>query len=117
MEWLKVKNADDNSIYKQVTIYLNETQKNSLVKFLEDINFYGYAVVTDVESNWSKSIRHRNNHTWPGADCIFYMTVEETQVNTMINELKKYRMNYPENVVFALGILPIEKIIPNLYTY
>lgn len=117
MEWLLAKGNEYQGIFKQVTIYLNQNQKDSLVRFLDSINFYGYAIVKDVESSWSHSARHRNTHAWPGGDCIIYMTVEETQVESMIQELKKYRMNYPENILFAVGILPIERIIPNLYKY
>lgn len=117
MEWLNAINSESKTGFKQVMIYTNETQKESLVRFFDSIKFYGYAIAKNVESSWTFSERHRNTHAWPGADCIFYLTVEETQVEEMIKELKKYRMNYPKNVMFAIGIIPVERVIPDLYNY
>ncbi|MGL4688339.1 MAG: PG0541 family transporter-associated protein [Fusobacteriaceae bacterium] len=101
--------------FKQVSIFVNENQKNRLVDFLDSIKFYGYAIVKDVETSWEGSKRHRKSHAWPGADCIFFMTVHHEIVDSMIKELKRYRMTLPENIIFAISISPIDKIIPDLY--
>lgn len=101
--------------FKQISIFINGNQKNNLVDFLDSIKFYGYAIVKDVETSWEGSKRHRKTHAWPGADCIFFMTVHYENVDSMIKELKKYRMTMPENIIFAVAISPIDKIIPDLY--
>ncbi|MGL6064944.1 MAG: PG0541 family transporter-associated protein [Fusobacteriaceae bacterium] len=101
--------------FKQLAIFINEKQKNSLVDFLDSIKFYGYAIVKDVESSWEGAKRHRNTHAWPGSDCIFYMTLHHEMIDSMIKELKKYRMTLPENIIFAISVSPIDKIIPDLY--
>lgn len=103
--------------FKQVSIYINESQKSGLISFFESINFYGYTILKDLESNWSKKMKHMNSHAWPGSDCLFIMSVREEELGDLLKKLKEYRMTLSENIVFALGIIPVERIIPDLYNF
>ena len=103
--------------YKQVIIFINNSQKNGLVDFLDSIKYYGYAIVKNIESSWEKGKLHRDNHAWPGSDCMFYLTVKANEVDNLILGLKRYRMKQPENIVFGVGVLPVEKLIFNMYTH
>lgn len=103
--------------FKQILIYVNDSQKRGLVEFFESIDFYGYAVVPNLESSWSKKIRHRNSHAWPGSDCLFMISMREEAVEEFLKKLKVYRMTLAENIVFAVAVTPIERLIPDLYNF
>lgn len=103
--------------FKQILIYVNDTQKRGLVEFFERKSFYGYAIVPNLESVWSKTIKHRDTHAWPGSDCLFMISVREESVDGFLKNLKDYRMTLAENTVFAIAITPIERLIPDLYSF
>lgn len=122
----KEKRVDENGkfskeyysgTFKQILIYVNESQKKGLAEFFENANFYGYAVIPNLESSWSKNLKHRNSHAWPGADCLFMISMREETVEDFLKKLKGYRMTLAENTVFAVALSPIERIIPDLYNF
>lgn len=103
--------------FKQVTIYINESQERGLRDFFDSIGFHRYALIKNVESSWTSQLKHLNTHAWPGSDCMFILSVREDELPGLLKSLKAYRMTLSENIIFALGILPVEKIIPDLYNY
>lgn len=104
-------------VFKQVTIYVNESQKRGLMDYLDRIEFHRYITLGGIESSWSGKLKHMNSHAWPGSDCMFVMTVREENLPELLIKLKEYRMTLPENIVFALGISPVDRIIPDLYNF
>lgn len=102
--------------FKRVVIYLNDSQKNNLQKFLHSIGFHHYTVQCKLEGSWESGVRHLNNHVWPGSESVFHLLVLEEMVDTLLKKLKFFRMNLPENVVMALLVCPLDDFIYNMYT-
>ncbi|MGL4307473.1 PG0541 family transporter-associated protein [Cetobacterium sp. SF1] len=105
----------DDKSYKLVYIYINQSQKRSLEEFFEKINFAYYAIQSGLESVWEDGVKHKNNPVWPGTDCLFWLTVDGKKLPKLIGNLKWFRMNLPENVIMSVTIIPVEKLIPNLF--
>lgn len=106
-----------NDDFKLIRLFVNEGQKDGIVRLFDSLEFYGYAITKGVETSWRRGMLHRGTHAWPGADCIFDITVREKNVDFMLKELKKYRMKLPENLLFAIIVVPVERIIPDLLKF
>ena len=99
---------------KMVMIYINESHKNLLEKFFDDISFYYYTVQRKVESVWSEKLKHKNTNVWPGTDCIFMLSIPDTEVDDMLCKLKTFRASLPYEIVMSVGVIPMERTIPDL---
>lgn len=99
---------------KMVLIYINESHKTLLEDFFEEIHFYLYTVQRKVESVWSEKLKHKNNQIWPGTDCIFLLTLPEDRVDNMLKMLKTFRMSLPYEIVMGVGVVPMERVIPDM---
>lgn len=99
---------------KMLMVYINESHKSLLENFFDSIDFYYYTVQSKVESVWSEKIKHKNSNIWPGTDCIFYLSVTADKVDDMLSKLKTFRVSLPYNIVLSVGIVPLERGIPNL---
>lgn len=108
--------ANPKKKFKRVVIYLNDSQKNNLQKFLHSIGFHHYTVQCKLEGSWESGIRHLNNHVWPGSESVFHLLVLEDKVETLLQKLKFFRMALPENVVMAILVCPLDDFIYNMYT-
>nr|WP_307774363.1 PG0541 family transporter-associated protein [uncultured Cetobacterium sp.] len=102
--------------YKRLVIYINDSQKNNLQNFLHSIKFHQYTVQTKLEGSWEIGVRHLNNHVWPGSEAVFHLLLKEKHLDYMVKNLKKFRMNLPENVVMAILVCPLDDFYHNLYT-
>ncbi|MGL4980713.1 MAG: PG0541 family transporter-associated protein [Fusobacteriaceae bacterium] len=103
--------------FKQIIIYTSDNQKKGIDEFFESIGFYGYTIITNLESSWSRRLKHRNSNAWPGTDCMFMITMREESVDEFLKKIKEYRMTLVENILFAVAITPVERIIPDLYNF
>ncbi|WP_410207665.1 PG0541 family transporter-associated protein [Fusobacterium sp.] len=99
---------------KLLMIYINESHKNLLESFFDEINFYFYTVQKKVESVWSEKLKHKNTNVWPGTDCIFMLSLPEEEVDKMLSCLKTFRVSLPYEIVMSVGVIPMERTIPNL---
>lgn len=99
---------------KLIMIYINESHKNLLESFFDEIKFYYYTIERKVESVYSEKLKHKNTHVWPGTDCIFMLSIESTKVDWMLTMLKTFRMSLPYNIVMGIGVIPMERTIPDL---
>lgn len=101
--------------FKLIYVYINQSQKTVLEEFLQSINFCYYAIQSGLESVWENGVKHKNTHVWPGTDCLFWLSVDSDYVDTLIGKLKSFRMTLPENVVMSVTVVPVERVISNLY--
>lgn len=99
---------------KMLMIYINESHKSLLEDFFDSIDFYYYTVQSKVESVWSEKIKHKNSNIWPGTDCIFYLSVTADKVDDMLSKLKTFRASLPYKIVLSVGVVPLERSIPDL---
>lgn len=100
--------------YKMIMIYINESHKSILEDFFEDIHFHLYTVQRKAESVWSEKLKHKNTQIWPGTDCIFLLTIPEKKVDKMLSQLKTFRASLPYEIVMAIGVIPMERVIVDL---
>lgn len=105
---------EDKKNYKMLLIYINESHKQLLEKFFEEIRFYYYTVQKKVESVWSEKLKHKNTHIWPGTDCLFMLTLREDKIDDFLVKLKTFRASLPYQLVMSVGIIPLERTIPDL---
>lgn len=106
----------DRKNVKKVTIYINDSQKSNLQKFLNKINFYSYSIQPKLEGSWEHGIRHLNNHVWPGSESVFYLIIAGDKVDKLLKKLKSFRMTLPENVVMAILVDSLDDFIYNMYS-
>ena len=99
---------------KMVMIYINESHKGLLEGFFDEIRFYYYTVQKKVESVWSEKLKHKNTNVWPGTDCIFMLSIPENEVDLMLTRLKTFRASLPYEIVMSVGVIPMERTIPDL---
>lgn len=99
---------------KMVMIYINESHKGLLEGFFDEIRFYYYTVQKKVESVWSEKLKHKNTNVWPGTDCIFMLSIPEDEVDLMLTRLKTFRASLPYEIVMSVGVIPMERTIPDL---
>lgn len=100
--------------YKMIMIYINESHKSIFEDFFEDIHFHLYTVQRKAESVWSEKLKHKNTQIWPGTDCIFLLTIPEKKVDKMLSQLKTFRASLPYEIVMAIGVIPMERVIVDL---
>lgn len=100
--------------YKMMMIYINESHKTMLEEFFEDIHFHLYTVQRKVESVWSEKLKHKNTQIWPGTDCIFLLSLPGEKVEKMLSQLKTFRASLPYEIVMAIGIIPMERTVPDV---
>ena len=105
-------NKFDN--YKLIMIYINESHKTMLEDFFDDIHFHMYTVQRKAESVWSEKLKHKNTQIWPGTDCIFLLSLPRDKVDNMLKMLKTFRASLPYEIVMAIGVIPMERTIPNI---
>lgn len=99
---------------KMVMIYINESHKGLLEGFFDEIRFYYYTVQKKVESVWSEKLKHKNTNVWPGTDCIFMLSIPDDEVDLMLTRLKTFRASLPYEIVMSVGVIPMERTIPDL---
>ncbi|MGY0394267.1 MULTISPECIES: PG0541 family transporter-associated protein [unclassified Fusobacterium] len=100
--------------YKMMMVYINESHKVMLEDFLEEIHFHLYTVQRKAESVWNEKIKHKNTHIWPGTDCIFLLSLPGEKVEHMLKMLKTFRASLPYEIVMAIGVIPLERTVPDL---
>lgn len=100
--------------YKIVLVYINDSHKNLLEKFFDQIDFYYYTVQTHLESVWSSKLKHKNNNVWPGSDAIFRLFIKAENLDWILKMLKTFRMALPYEIVMGTCVIPIETVIPDL---
>lgn len=100
--------------YKMMMIYINESHKTMLEEFFEEIHFHLYTVQRKAESVWSEKLKHKNTQIWPGTDCIFLLSLPGEKVDYMLKMLKTFRASLPYEIVMAVGVIPMERTIPDI---
>ena len=101
--------------YKALLVMINESQARRLEEFLDSIKFYFYTVEHKVERVVSEKIRHKNSLLWPGSDCLFSMLVPDRRLETLLSQLKAFRMALPEGVIMSAVVSPIVGLVPSFY--
>jgi hypothetical protein len=100
--------------YKMMMIYINESHKTMLEEFFDEIHFHLYTVQRKAESVWSEKLKHKNSQIWPGTDCIFLLSLPGEKVDYMLKMLKTFRASLPYEIVMAVGVIPMERTIPDI---
>lgn len=100
--------------YKMMMIYINESHKTMLEDFFDEIHFHLYTVQRKAESVWSEKLKHKNSQIWPGTDCIFLLSLPGEKVDYMLKMLKTFRASLPYEIVMAVGVIPMERTIPDI---
>lgn len=100
--------------YKLVMVYINESHKTMLEDFFEEIHFHMYTIQRKAESVWSEKLKHKNTQIWPGTDCIFLLSLPGDKVEYMLKMLKTFRVSLPYEIIMAIGIIPLERTIPDI---
>ena len=91
---------------------LFEKVKNKISK--EEMKEYGieqYIIIPQVYSRWSRTLKHFNNHVWPGTDSILITYLEDRQAKEIMRLIKIMKIDLGKSISMGAAMLPVDDII------
>ena len=97
-------------MYKQFRIISSEALGKEIDEIFEELGIEEY-FIADLKSSWGESLKHMNNHIWPGMDEIRIVVVPVLEYEILYNRLKDFKKKIKDALKLRIMITTIDEII------
>jgi len=98
-------------MYKSIRIIYDSAIKSDVVKIVKKNGIQKYIEYPNLKGEWSKDLKHLDNHIWPGTDSALLIIEEEEKSKKLIADLKNYKENMEYEVPFFVIVVNVEEFI------
>ena len=89
---------------KRVEIYFDSYFIDKIKEEMKEYGIEQYIIIPQVYSRWSRTLKHFNNHVWPGTDSVLITYLEDRLIKIMKIDLGK-------SISMGAAMLPVDDII------
>lgn len=96
---------------KRVEIYFDSYFIDKIKEEMKEYGIKQYIIIPQVYSRWSRTLKHFNNHVWPGTDSVLITYLEDRQAKEIMRLIKIMKIDLGKSISMGAAMLPVDDII------
>lgn len=96
---------------KRIEIYFDSYFMDKMKEEMREYGIEQYAIIPQVYSRWSKTLKHFNSHVWSGTDSVLVTYLEDDQAKEIMRLIKMMKIDLGKSISMGAAVLPVDDII------
>ena len=96
---------------KEVKILFASYLLDTVVSEIKESGVERYLIVSKINGQWRKDLKHFDNHVWPGTDSMLLLIVEDEQAQEIVDVVRKIKDDLSDRIALAVIVTPIDAVV------